>query len=152
MDFEEDVKSKMGDTRRLQGPTWDARTVEELWWHYIGNYWWCRRRGRIYEFARMYAAKYVDKIRQFDGLWNERRHAPDEHPKIVYRDDAKGFDEKGYIVGYNKYEILVQWEDVKSEKRSIETPHSSLVGIRFEYDEDEKYFKKLLLKENQNAK
>ena len=145
--FEENVKREMGDTRLRQGPTWDPRTGEELWWHYIGSYWWCRRRknGR-YEFARIYALKYVDDVRQYDGLWNERRHAADGHPKIVYRDGKKGF-----IVGHNKYEIFVQWED-EFNRRSTETHHSSLSGIRFEYEEDEKYFKRLLEKENKNAK
>ena len=86
----------------------------------------------------MYALTYEDGIRTYDGLWNEARHAPDEYPRIVFKDGKKG-----YIVEYSRFEIWVQWEN-EHLKRESQVSHSSLDGITFEYEEDEKYFKNLL--------
>jgi hypothetical protein len=137
--FEEDVAIRMGDTRLKQGPTWDPNTGQELWWTYIGDYWWCRKHGRKYDFARLLAVTYNDlEEREYDGLWDEKRHAPDEFPRIVYKDG-----QKGYVVEYNKFEILVQWED-EFGRRSLPTSCKTLDGLRFEFEEDEKKFSKLL--------
>lgn len=137
--FEEEVATRMGDTRLKQGPTWDPNTGQELWWLYIGNYWWCRKHGRKYDFARLLAVSYNDEgERVYDGLWDERRHAPDEYPPVVYKTGKRG-----YIVEYNKFEILVQWED-EFGNRSPPRPCRTLEGLRFEFEEDEKKFTRLL--------
>ena len=78
--------------------------------------------------------------KEFVALWDERKHAKDLYPVIVYRDK-----DKGYVVGHNKFEMLVQWED-EFGHRSIPGPCSSLDGLTFEFEEDHTFFTKLFNK------
>lgn len=138
--FEEEYLEMMGDTKSPFGYTWDADHKVPLTWIYVGDLWWCRRRANRYEFGQLMAIKNVKSSKVvYDGLWDDRKHRIEKESVILFRGT-----EKGYVVGWNKYELIVQWGE--NGIRSTQEPLKSLDGIVFKYDEDDRYYRKLLEK------
>lgn len=137
------------DAKKLEGVSLEQiyytnpLTNEYYAWVYVGDSWWCRKRESPsrYEFGRLVAvfnkkSNTVTEVFEIEGLWDVRRHEHKVEPVIIYRGDIKG-----YIVGFNEYEILVDWEIDGS--RSPTTPVSDVDGISFEFNEDLKKYSKL---------
>ena len=139
--FELEVKKNMGPISTKWAGGMDIRG-RMLIWVYVGDNWWAMKKSNKYLFGRMYAVendiKTVDRI--FEGLWNELRHGKGEYPCIVY----SLLGRRGYIVGYNKWEILVQWED-EFMNRGLSEP-TEFDFLKFEYEQDYKKFKRMFKK------
>lgn len=142
------IKYEKDIIERLHGVNYnyiftDPITHEKLKWEYVGEYWWCRYRSKSkkYEFARLYAIITLarNKPVQYDGLWDNRRHSFKPMPEVVYRvsDDVKGF-----IVGYNEFEILVEWVYNGVRQQAITIKDGT--AVRFEFTEDYNKYKRIL--------
>jgi hypothetical protein len=140
--YEEDVQEKMNGVNYSYIYT-DPLTQEKLKWLYVGEYWWCRYRSKSkkYEFARLYAivTPARNKPIKCDGLWDNRRHGFKPLPEIVYRviDNIKGF-----IIGYNEFEILVEWVYNGVRQQAVTVKDGST--IKFEFVEDYNKYKRIL--------
>jgi hypothetical protein len=137
--FESNIIKVMGDIKLVQVMFTDPITKERLLWKYVGELWWCRQRKDCYEFSRLVA--YVNKsgrLNEVEGLWDARRHVTKQQPVIMYRGDVKGF-----VVGYNDFEVLVEWYNPETGLRSLAEPVRSIDNIRFEFVEDHKKFSKV---------
>jgi hypothetical protein len=141
---------RLADVKLEQVCYTDPVSHEKLIWVYVGDSWWCRKRkGGNFEFARMVALvnqsakklisinRDVKKNFEVDGLWDCRRHTHHPDPEIIYKDGVRG-----YIVGCNQFEFLVEWEI--NGIRSFAVPVNNLCGIDFEFEEDFKKYSKLL--------
>ena len=113
IEFEKGIDALMGPNIK---PTWSPvialRTGQMISWLYLGNQWWGRKIGRLYQFGRIYAIENDMKSsdRKYVGLWDDRRHAKDGYPIIVYNKDGN----KVYVT-----EIVasnVQFLDSKQDK------------------------------------
>lgn len=96
-------------------------------WVYVGQYWWCRKVGKRYNFGRfvaIYNDKECDKI---DGIWDDDKHLIKDFPVIVYRGD----NVSGRIVGFNEYDVFVRWDDC-----DVDHIVRDFGVLRFEFVED----------------
>ena len=135
-EYEPEVKPKLDGIPLEQISFTDPLTKDVLKWVYVGDLWWCRKRKKPriqYEFARVVA--YVNDLKkplaEIHGLWNNRIHLTKQKPIIVYRNGMQG-----YIVGYNDFEVFVQWCDPITGERGIPSPVRSIVDVAFEFVED----------------
>jgi len=133
-EFELYIKEQMGNVPLDQIYYTDPYTKEKLVWVYVGDYWWCRKRKERYEFARMVAIRNKkDSAIEIVGLWDSRKHETRQEPVIVTH---KLSNEKGYIVGWNEYEVLIEWIDNRTEDRKIATPVKEMDLLEFKFIED----------------
>ena len=143
IEFEKGIDALMGPNIN---PTWSPvialRTGQMISWLYLGNQWWGRKIGRLYQFGRIYAIENDMKSsdRKYVGLWDDRRHAKDGYPIIVYNKDGN----KGYIVDYNKWEILVQLEDEFLKRKPAKS--FKFDDLTFEFEGDYKRFRRMFKK------
>lgn len=150
--FETDLQEKMRDVSfqqvglpvvklssgKLRPPT-DTNLVN---WIYVGDCWWCRQRKEkkhtYYEFARMVAIYNRGKLNEIEGLWDARRHLHKPPPKIVYE---KGTRKRGYIVGHNQWELLVDWENSSTQRGTLSP--TQFKDLDFEFVEDFEFYGKI---------
>lgn len=145
-EYEPEVVSWLEGVTLNQPIITSAIDKDQMQWIYVGNFWWGRARTKKegkkkvwYEFSRLMAVyigetRLGDKVTQFDGLWNARRYSFRPPPVIVYK--ASDPRCKGYIVGNNAWEVLVEWEDSGTRKRSLPHPVRDIKELVFEYRED----------------
>ena len=147
VEFEPEIAPKMGDMGKTWGTSIDLQSKKFLQWTYVGDHWWARKRSGKYEFGKVVARENKPNTVKLDivGLWDDRRHKHDPDPVIVYRES-----QKGYIVGHNEYELLVQWED-EYGIRSMPKAFSKIGELKFEYEQDYKHFNKLFKRKTNNA-
>lgn len=124
---------KIGNRNQWGGSIKNKKLVH---WLYLGDLWWGRKVGNKFEFGRLMAIENNPKsnIIKYVDLWDERQHGLWPKLIIVHRDNQKGI-----VVEHNKFEMSVRWDGSSTPERI-----NNLSGIRFEYDEDYKFFKKLL--------
>jgi hypothetical protein len=146
--FESNVISKMGDVKLIQFVYTDPLSKERLLWKYVGDLWWCRKHNDKYEFSRLVA--YVNKpgrMDEIDGLWDAGRHVTKQPLIVVHNGDVKGF-----VVGYNDFEVLVEWCDKLTGARLLAAPVRSMNDLRFEFIEDHKLFFKVFSNIHKNER
>ena len=79
--------------------------------------------------------KKVGIIENIVGLWDSRIHETKPEPEIVFNKD----DKRGVIIGYNEYEIIVEWE---INGKRPQTMVRDIKDIKFKFVEDyNKYLK-----------
>lgn len=143
-EFEPEVVDKMVGVAIEQAATIDPVQKDERKWVYVGDQWWCRRRKKkkkiYYEFARMVAIRNDKDCNIIDGLWDSRRHVTKQPLMEVFSADRS---RKGYVVGYNEWEVLVQWVEENPLKRGPPVPVMRLEDIVFRYEEDYMKFRKI---------
>lgn len=137
--FEDDNVRKLADVDINQPASASPLTGKVLQWKYVGDLWWCRKVGK-YEFARLVALDY--RTGEVNGLWDCRRHDVKSPPVVVRGHDVNGKVRKGYISGFNEFEVFVQWEDEFREV-GLPEPVRGVSTLEFEYIEDFKKFSKM---------
>ena len=152
-EFEKDLQEKMWDVSMSQVglpvikttagklvPPTDPNLIK---WIYVGECWWCRQRKQktriYYEFARMVAIYNRGERNEVEGLWDARRHAPKPPPVIVYDKNTKL---RGFVVGYNHWELLVDWENSSAQRGGV-LAAVRFVDVGFEFLEDYEFYKKV---------
>lgn len=141
--YEPEVANRLSNIPIEQINYTDPLTKEVLLWVYVGNYWWCRKRKKgKYEFARLVAIKNINsKKLEIYGLWDQRIHETIQKPVTVTKKDDS--DVKGYIVGWNAYEVMIEWINKETGLRDLAIPVKDRNLIEFEFFEDEKQFRKV---------
>jgi hypothetical protein len=137
--FEDEFSKQMRSVVIEQPIITDYETKERLQWKYVGRLWWCRfrQRSKFYEFARMMAL--VNKPDELvnESLWDDCKHIFKSDPVFIYKGDRKGV-----IVGYNEFEVLVQWFN-DDGSRSLQEPLNNVSELGFEFIEDFRRFSKI---------
>jgi hypothetical protein len=138
--FEPEVAVQMGDVPLDQIYYTDPITKEVLIWKYVGNYWWCRKRkGNKYEFARLMAISNKNSSTvEIVGLWDVRKHDTKQE-SVVIKHKISG--QRGCIVAWNEYEVLIEWIDNVTEVRALARPCRDFDLLEFKYIEDHNKFK-----------
>ena len=141
--FESSIAKLMGDIKIDQYQYTDPISGELLIWKYVGDHWWCRKHGGRYEFARMVALINDSITSEIDGLWDAGKHVNKQEPEIVYRGD-----QKGCIVGYNEFEVFVDWLvpdgfGVSLKHSGVVVPIRNAENLSFEFEEDFNKYQKI---------
>ena len=139
LELDPETSRKLGETSNNWGTSLDTRSRKFIEWIYVGDNWWAKKRSGRYEFGKMVAAENDLKAKnpRIVALWDQAKYGEDDHPVIVHNSGRKG-----YVVGYNKFEMLIQWED-EFGNRDIPEAFSRVDELRFEYSQDHKFFSKL---------
>ena len=141
-EFEPEVAVQMGNVPIDQIYYTDPFTKEKLIWKYVGEYWWCRKRkNKTYEFARLMAISNKNSsIVEIVGLWDKRKHETKQEGVIIKHKET---GEYGHIVGWNEYEVLIEWINKDTEERELARPFHNFDLLDFKFIEDYNHFKKI---------
>lgn len=134
IEFEDNVRSMVGNIANKRLAISDVKTRQMLEWRYVGDHWWCRyidRPGILgkYEFARLMAILGNEIV----GLWDDRKHAFIPPAVLVNRGGREGA-----IVGYNEFEVFVMWSN-----DGIAEPVQDVSSLEFKYVEDYRKYSKI---------
>lgn len=124
--------SQLGVARHYKRVTLKS-AASMMMWLYVGDLFWCRKNKDKYEFVRYVAVENKKNTNKVVGVWDERIHATKQLGVIVYDGNRKG-----YIVGYNEWEVQVQWED--NGVRSISVPVRDVGSLRFQFEDDSRKY------------
>jgi hypothetical protein len=138
VEYEADVKDQYKSIKkRIAYFSKEHKMIGE--WIYVGYNWWCRK-ITDYEFAKIYAQ---NNTTLEEEPWDDKFHKFENPPTIVLR-DVSGNKEKGFLVGYNEFELLIEWIDPITKERKHAIPIRDVENISFEWLEHYKKYRKII--------